>query len=150
KVDELESSNADLNNLLVSTDLATIFLDRQLRVRRFTPTSRRVLNLIPSDVGRPISDLTLKFKDEHLLRDSQQVLERLTPIEAEVRSDEGRWFLRRVLPYRDHDDRIDGVVITLSDVSPLKQFSEKMRRLATVLTDSSDAHTVRDPDGRII
>lgn len=117
KVDELEGANNDLDNLLTSTNIATVFLDRDLRIRRFTPAATQLFKLIGSDVGRPISDIVQQFTDLQLLADARTVLEHLTPARDEVKAHDGRWYVRQVLPYRTQDNRIDGVVITFSDVA---------------------------------
>ena len=150
KVVKLEDANNDLSNLLSSTHIATLFLDRNFYIRRFTPACTRLFNLIPTDVGRPITDIAGPYADTELLRDARQVLETLAPIEKEVGMEGGEWALRRVLPYRTQEDRIEGVVVTYSDVTALRRAVEDTRRLATVVRDSNDAITVFDFDGRIL
>ncbi|MCX4242047.1 CheR family methyltransferase [Paraliomyxa miuraensis] len=120
----LHTVNADLENLLEVTSIPTIFLDRQLCVRRFTPAVQRVMWLVASDVGRPLEHITRRVDDETLLDDALEVLEQLLPIEAEVRSEDGRWYLRRVVPFRS-GDRIDGVCMTFYDITPQKLAAEK-------------------------
>ncbi|HET7539831.1 MAG TPA: chemotaxis protein CheB [Polyangiaceae bacterium] len=121
KMEELQKTTGDLRSLLASTDIAVIFLDSQFRIRRYTPAARNLLELIGSDIGRPLNDLAKKFTDPDLLDDAQSVLDRLVPAEREVRSNDGRWYGRRVLPYRTADDRIEGVVITFVDISDRKR-----------------------------
>ncbi|HEX2870917.1 MAG TPA: ATP-binding protein, partial [Polyangiaceae bacterium] len=121
KMDELQRVTSDLRGLLASTDIAVIFLDAQFRIRRYTPAARKLLELIGSDIGRPLEDLAKKFIDPDLLDDAGSVLERLVPAEREVRSNDGRWYARRVLPYRTAEDRIEGVVITFVDISDRKR-----------------------------
>ena len=150
KVDELETKTNDLNNLLSSTDIATIFLDRQTQIKWFTAPTTRLLRLRPSDIGRPIGDFAQKFTGADLLGDADEVLHKLTPIEREIRGQDGQWYLRRVLPYRTADNRIDGVVITFVNVQRTKIAEEGVRRLATVLRDSNDAVTLQDLDGHIL
>ncbi|HEY8502965.1 MAG TPA: chemotaxis protein CheB, partial [Gemmataceae bacterium] len=123
---ELQATRADLQNLLACTDIAAVFLDTEFRIKCFTPVTTRLLNLIPSDVGRPISDLAQKFTCAELLPDARAVLERLAPVEKEVCADD-RWFIRRILPYRTHDNRIEGVVITFTDVTSLHRAAEETR-----------------------
>ncbi|MBX9623498.1 MAG: PAS domain S-box protein, partial [Gemmataceae bacterium] len=117
KMDELERTSNDLASLLASTDLAVIFLDTKFRIRRFTPAVRDLIDLIASDVGRPVLDLRRKFDDPGLLADAQFVLDRLVPVEKEVAGEGGRAYLRRVTPYRTTDNRIDGVVVTFVDIT---------------------------------
>lgn len=127
KVDELEGIKNDLLNLLASTTIATVFLDKELRVRRFTPASTRLFSLIPSDLGRPIADVLRRYTDEALIEDARRVLADLAPSSREVRAGDGRWYIRRITPYRTEDDRIEGVVITFVDVCDLKQAEEALR-----------------------
>jgi two-component system, chemotaxis family, CheB/CheR fusion protein len=128
KIAELEGTNNDLNNLLSSTDIATIFLDTQLRIRRFTPAAREVLKVIDSDVGRPISDLAPRVNDTALIDDARQVLAKLSSVEKEVHDDGGKWFLRRIVAYRTTENRIEGVVITFADVTRLKETAQQLER----------------------
>lgn len=123
KVQELESANTDLANLLSSTEVATLFLDSEFRIKRFTPVTTRLLHLIPSDLGRPLVDITPKFADPDLLADAARVLHKGIPAEREIQADR-KWYLRRVLPYRSLDNEVGGVVITFSDVSALKEASQ--------------------------
>ena len=129
KLGELEHTNDDLTNLLSSTDIATIFLDTEFRIKRFTPATSRLFNLIATDVGRPISDISGNVRDDDLLADARTVLERLTPLEKEVEAEDGkrRHFSRRILPYRTQDNRINGVVVTFVDISERKRAAEHFR-----------------------
>jgi len=129
KIAELEAANDDLNNLLVSTSIATIFLDSQYRIRRFTPAATMLFNLIPADGGRPLSDISPKFTDPDLLPDVAAVLGKFTPIEREVQTQDGRWYLRRALPYRTDDNRIVGVVVTFSEVTERKRAAQELQRI---------------------
>jgi two-component system CheB/CheR fusion protein len=130
KVEEVSRSNSDLNNLITSTDLATIFLDRQLGVVRFTPRMQEFFNLLPADVGRPISDITHKLHYDALTADAERVLERLAPVEREVETGDGRSFLARIAPYRTVDDKISGVVLTLVDLTQIKQAQAEVRAIS--------------------
>lgn len=149
KVEELEDAGNDMANLLDCTDLAIVFLDAAFRIRRFTPPATRLLSVIASDVGRPISDITLKFADRDLMRDAGLVLRRLKPLEKEVQTDDGRCCIRRITPFRTTDNRVDGIVLTFLDVTPLKQAAAQEHLLAAVLINSNDANIVCDIDGRI-
>ena len=128
KVAELEARTDDLNNLLNSTDVATLFLDRALCIRWFTPSMRALLELLPSDVGRPISHFAQRFSGGNLLEDARGVLERLRPSDAEVVDDLGRWYIRHIVPYRTAADRIAGVVVTFIDITGRKHSEEAVRR----------------------
>jgi two-component system, chemotaxis family, CheB/CheR fusion protein len=127
KVEEHLATSSDLSSLLSSTDIAVLFLDTAFRIRRYTPAVRGLLDLIASDVGRPLAALARRFDDPHLDADARTVLERLVPVEREVAAADGRYYLRRVLPYRTADNRIDGVVVTFVDISARKQAEEALR-----------------------
>ncbi len=128
KVEELGTANSDLQNLFASTEIATIFLDRDLRIAKFTPAATELLHLIEGDVGRPIGDLAPRFDAPDLVSHAQEVLRTLKAIERQVRAADGtRWFILRVLPYRTVEDVIAGVVITFLDISDLKRAEEALR-----------------------
>ena len=117
KVEELGQTNSDLHNLMGATAIATVFLDRELRIMRFTPSAVALFSLIASDVGRPLGDLNQHLAYPELMADAARVLHELTPIEREVGEPQGRRFLARLLPYRTVDDRIAGVVLTFVDIT---------------------------------
>ncbi|QEL26013.1 PAS domain S-box protein [Bosea sp. F3-2] len=117
KIAELERTTNDLNNLLAGSETATLFLDNKLAISWFAPATKELFDLVSSDIGRPITHFARKFSDENLLSDAETVLRKLTTVEAEVPSDAGRWYLRRMLPYRTRDNHIAGVVITFSDIT---------------------------------
>lgn len=151
KVDELARANADLQNLFSSTDVATLFLDRDQRVTRFTPAAKALFRLIDADVGRPIAHLAPRFVEEDLVADVDEVLRTLRTIERHVVTMErGAWYLLRVMPYRTAEGRIGGAVITLADITQIKRAEADLRRLATVVIDANDAVTVLDLEGRIL
>jgi PAS domain S-box-containing protein len=141
-VEELSRSNADLNNLMASTDIGTIFLDRQLRIDRFTPSAQKIFNLISADVGRPISDITSRLSYDGLLTDAHKVLENLQPIEHEVQLNGGAWLMARIAPYRTTDDRIAGVVATFVDISARKRAEEALRASEARLRRTLEIDTV--------
>jgi len=130
KVDELEDSNNDMTNFLASVDNATLFLGVDRTIQRFTPSATRLFNLIATDVGRPIDHITARFEDPELSRDIDRVLQSLAPCEREVSCNKAQWFLRRITPYRTADNRISGVVLTLTDITPIKQAELNLRDLA--------------------
>ncbi|MBE0539791.1 MAG: PAS domain-containing protein [Verrucomicrobia bacterium] len=133
KVDELSRSNNDMKNLLNSTDIATLFLDNELRVRRFTTQATKIIQLIPGDVGRPITDLASDLLYPELPTDAREVLQKLGFAERPVRARDGRWFTVRIMPYRTLDDRIDGVVITFTDITVAKRLEAQLREKHAVL-----------------
>ncbi len=120
KLEELSGTNNDMKNLLNSTDIATVFLDNDLQVRRFTPKAKTIIKLIPGDEGRPITDLASDLVYPELADDARHVLQTLVAMEKTVTTRDGRWFTVRHLPYRTTDNRIDGVVITFADVTHAK------------------------------
>ena len=125
---ELATVNDDLVNLFSSMNMAIIMLDKELRVRRFTPTAEKVLRLIPGDIGRSILDLQPRIKVQNLESILRGVLESLTPYEEEVQDQGGGWHILRVRPYRTSDNRIDGAVLHLLDVGELKKKVEEAKR----------------------
>jgi two-component system CheB/CheR fusion protein len=116
-LDKQRTTANDLQNVLYSTDVATIFLDANLRIRFFTPATRSLFSVIPGDIGRPLADLRLLAVDDALLTDARTVLQTLTPIEREIETRSGSWYIRRILPYKTQDNRIEGVVITFADIT---------------------------------
>ena len=130
KVDELTRSNADLANLIASTEIATIFLDHRLRVVRYTPAAATLFNLIPGDLGRPFEHLTHRLEHDDLPGLVQGVLGSLRPAEVEVEGGHNRAFSVRAIPYRTADDRIDGVVVSVIDVTSLKRAQQESARRA--------------------
>jgi two-component system, chemotaxis family, CheB/CheR fusion protein len=128
KVAELAALSTDLQNLMAATDIATLFLDRDLRILRFTPQVSELFNMRQIDRGRPLSDLTSRLGYEALETDSRRVLNRQTPIVREVQDKDGRWYLTRILPYRNTSDHVEGVVITFVDITDRKNSEEALRR----------------------
>ncbi len=123
-LDRQRTTASDLQNILYSTDVATIFLDMDLRIRYFTPATRALFNIIPSDIGRPLEDLNQLAADSMLLADARSVLKSPEPIESEVQARDGLWYVRRILPYRAQNERTEGVVITFVDVTERRQAAE--------------------------
>ena len=128
KIDEISHANNDMRNLMSSTEIGTIFIDRSLRVKLFTPRVNDVFNLIPADVGRRLLDITNKLTTDDLAADVEQVLDRLQTIEREVETRDGRWHLMRLLPYRTAEDRIDGVVVTFLDITQRRRAEVALQR----------------------
>ena len=149
KVDELSEANNDINNLLASTDIGTIFLDTELNIKRYTPAMTKIFNLIPTDVGRSIGDITAKIEYGGITRDAGQVLATLAKIEDEIQTGDGAWYSMNISPYRTLENVIDGVVITFVDITRIKVGESSIRRLTTVVLDSNDAITVYDLEGNI-
>ncbi|HEV2694144.1 MAG TPA: chemotaxis protein CheB [Verrucomicrobiae bacterium] len=127
KVDELSRTSNDMKNLLDSTDIATLFLDKDLNVRRFTPQATKIIKLIPADMGRPITDLAMDLQYPGLADDAREVLRKLVSVEKSVGATDGRWFTVRIMPYRTADDRIEGLVITFTNITEAKTLEAKLR-----------------------
>jgi len=126
KIEETNLSSNNLRNLINSADVGTIFLDRSLHIKLFTPAVSHLFNLRPSDYGRPITDITNKIDYIGLTHDAESVLEQLSTVDREVTTKDNRTFLIRLLPYRTKDDRIDGVVITFFDITKRRQAEEAL------------------------
>ena len=157
KVATLARTNNDMNNLLAGTGIATVFVDHQLHILSFTPTATRIVNLIPSDVGRPVAHIVSNLVGyDRLVADTQTVLDTLVHKEVEVQTTEGKWYTMRTQPYRTIDNVIEGAVITFVDITEIVETRKVLRkanellRLAVVVRDSHDAITVQDLDGRIL
>ena len=138
RVDELSLSNSDMKNLLNSTDIATVFLDNDLHVRRFTTQATQIIKLIPGDVGRPITDLANDLRDPELAQDAQEVLRTLVFVEKPVAAHDGRWFAARIMPYRTLDNRIDGVVITFTDITAAKKLEAELQSAQAALESRAE------------
>jgi two-component system CheB/CheR fusion protein len=154
KIEELSQSNDDFRNLMNSTDIGTVFLDRALRLKLFTPRARDIFNLIPADVGRPLSDITGQLADVDLIPDLERVLATLQSLQREVQTHAGRWYLMNILPYRTAEDRIDGAIMTFLDITERKaaevQLLASEERLRLLIESVEDyAIIIQDVEGRI-
>ena len=157
KVADLSRVNNDMSNLLAGTGIGTVFVDHQLRILRFTPTATRIINLILSDVGRPVGHIVSNLVGyTDIVADTQAVLDTLLPRELDVQTAEGKWYTMHILPYRTLDNVIEGAVITFTEVTELRQARAALeeartaRRLAVVAQDARDAVAVHDLQGRIL
>jgi two-component system CheB/CheR fusion protein len=150
KVDELDRAHSDLKNLFDSTQIATVFLDGELRIKRFSPAATELLRVIESDVGRPVSDIAAASVDGDLVSEVREVLATLDASERQVYRAEGdRWYSRRIRPYRSRDSLIDGVVVTFVDVTDLKRAQDRLASLAAIVESSQDAIVGVGLDGTI-
>jgi two-component system CheB/CheR fusion protein len=127
KLNELSRTNSDMKNLLDGTDIATLFLDNDLNVRRFNSQTSKITQLIPADVGRPISDIASALLYPELVNDAREVLRTLTKVERQLPIPGGDWFAARILPYRTLENMIDGVVITFTDITVSKKLEMDLR-----------------------
>ena len=157
KVLDLSRANNDMNNLLAGTGVGTVFVDFKLLIQRFTPSIIQVINLILSDVGRPVGHIVSNLVGyETLTTDIKAVLDSLIPKEIEVQNRAGAWFLLRIRPYRTLENVIEGAVITFFDITEMKLTREALRiandqlRLAVVVRDAHDAIVLNDMKGRIL
>jgi two-component system CheB/CheR fusion protein len=157
KVTDLSRANNDMNNLLAGSGVGTVFVDHQLRILRFTPEARAIMNLIPGDEGRPVAHIVSNLVGyDRLVADVQVVLDTLIPQEVDVQTTTGKWYTMRTLPYRTLDNVIEGAVITFVDITEMVRTREALLkaneglRLAVVVRDAHDAITVQDLDGRIL
>ncbi|MDP1735735.1 MAG: chemotaxis protein CheB [Sulfuritalea sp.] len=133
KVEELSQAGDDMKNLLDSTDIATLFLDDRLKVRRFTAQTTGIIKLIPGDAGRPVTDLATELDYPGLAADAREVLRSLVFMERQVAARDGRWFRVRIMPYRTQGNRIDGVVITFIDISAARTLEATLREALAML-----------------
>jgi two-component system CheB/CheR fusion protein len=157
KVDDLSRANNDMNNLLAGTGIATVFVDHQLRIMRFTPTASQLINLIPGDVGRPVGHIVSNLVSyTSLVEDTQAVLDTLGHKDVQVQTTDGIWFNLRIRPYRTLDNVIEGAVITFTNINELKQAeaalarANRLARLAVVIHDAFDAIVMSDLEGRVL
>ncbi|THD44091.1 MAG: response regulator [Bradyrhizobium sp.] len=153
-LDRQRTTSDDLQNVLYSTDVATIFLDTRFNIRFFTPATKALFNVIPSDIGRPLTDLKSLAADEALQDDARKVLKSQTPVEREVEGQSGYWFIRRILPYRTSDEKTEGVVITFEDVTERRRTADaltaakRQAELATIAKSrflAAASHDLRQP-----
>ncbi len=155
KVADLTRANNDMNNLLAGTGIATVFVDHGLRILRFTPAANRIINLIPSDVGRPVGHIVSKLVGyDRLLPDVQTVLDTLVPKEMDVQTTEELWYTMRILPYRTLDNVIEGAVLTFVDITEerknkeaLQSALEEIRTLRGIIPICANCKKIRDDKG---
>ncbi len=157
KMLDLMRADNDMNNLLSGTGIATVFVDHQLRILRFTPTANEIINLIPADAGRPVAHIVSNLVGyDRLVADTQAVLDTLLPKEVEVQTTADKWYTLRIQPYRTIANVIEGAVMTFVEITEMVRTREALQkanellRLAVVVRDAHDAITVQDLNGRIL
>jgi len=150
KLEELSQISNDMKNLLTATGIATIFLDIHLNIIRYTPSATRIINLIPGDIGRPVSDIVTQLDYTNLVQDARLVLDTLMMKEVETQTKTGDWYRLRILPYRTLENVINGVVVTFFDISEHKEIQAEMQNMARQVQDEREfaesiLATVREP-----
>jgi two-component system CheB/CheR fusion protein len=149
KVEETGKANDDLNNLIASTDIATIFVDRAMRIKRFTPRAADIFSIIPTDIGRSLLDITHRLDYGNLAEDVSATFETLRPVERELRSNDGRYYIVRLLPYRTTEDKIEGAVMTFIDISRRREAEAKARmgeEWMRLVAESTDDYAIITTD----
>jgi two-component system CheB/CheR fusion protein len=154
KINELSKTSSDMQNLLSSTEIGTIFLDTSLNIQRFTPAMTKFINLIPTDVGRSVGHIVSNMYYERLVQDAKEVLKTLVPKETEVQTKDNRWYAMRIRPYRTIENVIDGVVVTFVDITAAKVAEKKaknaLRFSENVINTVRDCLVVIDQDIRVV
>ncbi len=151
KVIALSQANNDMNNLLSGTGIATLFVDQNLCILRYTPSATLLINLIPSDIGRPVRHITSNLSEYHTLQtDIQSVLETLVSKEIKVHTTAGKWYMMHIIPYRTLENIIKGAVVTFIDITDIIKAQESLRHMAVIVRDAYDAITLQDLEGNIL
>ncbi|MBF0240823.1 MAG: PAS domain-containing protein, partial [SAR324 cluster bacterium] len=128
KIEELSKAANDMKNLLDGTEIPTVFLDTHLNINRFTTHATNIINLIPTDAGRPLSDIANKFLYENMVQDAKQVLDNLIPRKIEIETRDAQWYILKITPYRTLENVIEGVVMTFNEITEQKKLNEKLQR----------------------
>ncbi len=149
KLDEVSMAHRELENLMGATEIATLYLDRELRIQRFTAGVQEIFNVLNGDRGRRIRDLTHNMNYNLFMDDAEQVMRKLIPVERELMRMDGRWFLMRLRPYRTIEDRIEGVVITFIDISELKETEQELVRAKASLEERVKERTLELDEANI-
>ncbi len=142
KVDKLSEVNDDMNNLLNSIEIPTLFVGKDIKIKRFTKDSTKLINLIPSDIGRPLKDISSNIEYKDMIKDIREVMDRVIYKNKEVLTKDGKWYFVRIIPYKTTENIIDGAVITFTDISDKKEIQRLLERLEYV---RSIIDTVREP-----
>jgi two-component system, chemotaxis family, CheB/CheR fusion protein len=149
KIDELSRANNDLNNLLASIGVAIVFLDMELHIQRFNPSAAQLINLIDTDIGRPIAHIVPNFSYDRFTENAEHVLDTLEPIEEEVQTTDERWFTMRMRPYRTVKNIISGVIITFAEITRQKDAQNELRVLSNALEEAFTVVIITGPEGYI-
>lgn len=149
QITELTELTDDMDNLLRSTEVGTIFVDRDLTIRKLTPQIAHIFQLVPQDVGRTLNAFTHSIKHDSLMEDVKHVIASEKSFELDVQDRHGAWYFLRILPYRSRE-RVDGAVLTLTDIDSIKRSEEQLRRLSKVFMDGADPIIIEDLEGQIV
>ena len=161
KLEELSAAHDDMNNLLNGMEIATVFVDNDMRIRRFTQQATTIINLIQTDIGRPLKHVMSNLDYSEMIPDLIEVLKKLTPKETEVQTDKGEWFNMRIMPYRTTDNRIDGAVLTFASISDqkstqarlqasMREIQESKELVRTIFDMYTDPMAVLDKSGKVV
>ncbi len=150
KIQLLANANDDLENLLNSTEIATLFLDNELNIKRYTQRTRGIFNLIPTDIGRPLGDLASGLRYDHLEVDCRKAIETLEANEVEVISQDGHWYLMRIMPYRTAANLIDGVVLTLVNIDKIKKSRKQLAYFEAIVETVREPLVILDEDYKVV
>ncbi|TFG13286.1 MAG: PAS domain S-box protein [Promethearchaeota archaeon] len=143
KITELRNINDDMRNLMVSSNIGTIFLDEKLNIKRFTPASKKIFNLIETDIGRPLNHISTNLVYDRMVQDAEEVLKTLIPKDIDVQIKDNGWFNMRIVPYRTEDNMIKGVVVTFFDITQRYLLEEEKVEALQFVDDIVE--TVRNP-----
>ncbi|WP_322057351.1 CheR family methyltransferase [Paraburkholderia sp. J63] len=154
KVEETGKINDDLQNLIAANDIGTIFVDRNICIKRYTPRAIDVFSIIPSDIGRSLLDITHRLEYDRLADDAAEAFDSLRLIERELKSNDGRWYLARFVPYRTTEDRIDGAVLSFIDITDRRHAEDRLRegeRRMRIVAEGTRDHAIMtfDDDGGV-
>lgn len=149
KISELTSTTNDLDNLLVNTSIATIFLDKALNIKLFTPEIQKIINILEMDIGRPFFHLTHNLEFGSLLQIAEQVLRTSEKMQYEIKSRDDRWYTMKAMPYRTGNNIIDGVVITFTDITDIKASNQKLMFTSSVIEQTPTSICITDKHGKI-
>jgi two-component system CheB/CheR fusion protein len=154
KVEETDKINDYLTNLIASTDIATVFVDRNMRIKWFTPRATDIFSMLPVDTGRSLLDITHRLSYDEIVKDATTVFDTLSMIEREVSSNDNRWYIARLLPYRSSEDHIDGIVLTFIDITKRREAEEDLRlgeeRMRLVAESTRDYAIIVEDDKGVI
>lgn len=149
KITELTDLTNDLDNLLINTNIGTIFLDKGFKIKLFTPEVQKIVNVLDMDIGRPLFHISHNLEYGSLLEDAREVLKTSAKVEREIRSYDGNWYGMRAMPYRTSDNIVDGVVITFTDITEIKTYNQKLTLTSSVIEKSPTSIIITDNEGRI-